>query len=41
MWVKVVFDPEAVGNGAGILVDLRLERGDTLGQIVCVAWQWW
>jgi hypothetical protein len=32
--VKVVLDPEAVGNTAGVLVDARLERGNTPSQVV-------
>jgi hypothetical protein len=40
--VKVILDPEAVGNGAGILVDLCLEGGDAPGQVVrdAVYWAW-
>jgi hypothetical protein len=30
----LILDPEAVGDGMGILVEARLERGDTVTEIL-------
>ena len=30
----MVFDPEPIGNGVRVLIDVGLERGDTPGQVL-------